>query len=521
MGKIGGSSWLTVVKRAFRSPTKEAAAREKRSSRRREEHEQDHEEEKKRGKRRWIFRKHLNQQQTVIQHTASVTATTTAVTKQTNINPHVHSIDHHAYDDDQRQAAERSHALAVAMATTAAAKAAVATAQAAVEVIRLTRPSYNIKEHFSAIAIQTAFRGYLARRALRALKGLVKLQALVRGHNVRKRAEMTLQCMQAMLRVQARVLDQRIAKRLSYEGTSVDSLSRSPNDRVGIRKSLAREESSFNSEEWDDIEALLAKTREAALKRESALSHAFSHQMWRTDCEQAESEPDPEGWIRRSKQFSWESKGRTSCDQIIEPIKTVEIDTYGPCSYSTPISQNRSQYYHHSSYQQQQSPHLYSLTSLAHKSHDSNFSLQSPFTQSPARPRNAHNNIHQSVISPRFTNARADIRNNNNNNNNNNPMTPNYMASTASVKARLRSQSAPRQRPDLANLEMEQRTGSVRRRLSFPVVLPESNESPCYAKRVSRSHPMAVQRRASVSYSRCSDSETSPLRNNELRRWLR
>lgn len=46
MGKIGGSSWLTVVKRAFRSPTKEAAAREKRSSRRREEHEQDHEEEK-------------------------------------------------------------------------------------------------------------------------------------------------------------------------------------------------------------------------------------------------------------------------------------------------------------------------------------------------------------------------------------------------------------------------------------------------------------------------------------------
>lgn len=43
MGKIGGSSsWLTVVKRAFRSPTKEA--NEKRSSRRREEHEADEEE---------------------------------------------------------------------------------------------------------------------------------------------------------------------------------------------------------------------------------------------------------------------------------------------------------------------------------------------------------------------------------------------------------------------------------------------------------------------------------------------
>jgi hypothetical protein len=56
-------------------------------------------------------------------------------------------------------AAEQRHAIAVAVATAAAAE--VATAQAAVEVARLTRPSYHTRERSAAIVIQTAFRGYL------------------------------------------------------------------------------------------------------------------------------------------------------------------------------------------------------------------------------------------------------------------------------------------------------------------------------------------------------------------------
>ncbi|KAG7035753.1 Protein IQ-DOMAIN 1, partial [Cucurbita argyrosperma subsp. argyrosperma] len=108
-------------------------------------------------------------------------------------------------------AGDRNHAIAVAAATAAAAEAAVAAAQAAAKVVRLAgygRP-YS-KEERAATVIQSYYRGHLARCALRALKGLVRLQALVRGYNVRKQAQMTMRCMQALVRVQTRVRARRL-----------------------------------------------------------------------------------------------------------------------------------------------------------------------------------------------------------------------------------------------------------------------------------------------------------------------
>ncbi|KAF7813885.1 protein IQ-DOMAIN 14-like [Senna tora] len=82
---------------------------------------------------------------------------------------------------------------------------------AAVAVVRLTSQGRGTMfagaghEKWAAVKIQTVFRGFLARKALRALKGLVKIQALVRGFLVRKQATATLHSMQALMRAQATV----------------------------------------------------------------------------------------------------------------------------------------------------------------------------------------------------------------------------------------------------------------------------------------------------------------------------
>ncbi|XAR67061.1 hypothetical protein NMG60_11013486 [Bertholletia excelsa] len=119
-----------------------------------------------------------------------------------------------SFYDETTENEQSKHAIAVAAATAAAADAAVAAAQAAVAVVRLTSNGRGTmfaggRERWAAVKIQSVFRAYLARKALKALKGLVKLQALVRGFLVRKQATATLLGMQALLRAQATVRAQK------------------------------------------------------------------------------------------------------------------------------------------------------------------------------------------------------------------------------------------------------------------------------------------------------------------------
>ncbi|XP_057804308.1 protein IQ-DOMAIN 17-like [Salvia miltiorrhiza] len=382
MGKKTGNSWLNAVKKAFRSPTNDDD--DKRSSRRRQ-HNEPEDEEKKRGKKRWIFRRHLSLE-TTIQHNVVKCANS------------ICSGEENLVRKQPRMDTEQKRAFAVAMATTAAAEAAVATA---VEIIRLSRPPLLVKQDKAALLIQKIFRGYLARRALMALRGVVKLQALIRGHNVRKRAKMTLQCIQSLVRVQAIVCDQR--RRLSCETTAtLGSMFR--NDSSRVSNSL-----DVGPTELEEIHALIQKAKECSLEQGKTLAHALSQQIWATEVEDSS----------RKTGYSWMRKDRNLCNNQRDSIKTIEVD-----SMFMPASLNGKRL---------------------------NLALQSPKTPTtrsiPCSPCYQHDTRRMSMSEKSCPLPR-----------------PNYMAATASAMARVRPNSAPRQRQSSPSREV---AGSARKRLSF------------------------------------------------------
>ncbi|KAL5715093.1 IQ-domain [Ranunculus cassubicifolius] len=182
------------------------------------------------------------------------------------------------------------HAWTAAIASTAAAEAALASAQAAVEVVRLSGTPWPYfkpmkgSRVLAATTIQTAFRGYLARKALRALKGLVRLQAIVRGQAVRRQVITTLNGLQKLVKIQSQL---RVTKRSmegeqflenSYEMREMKPESNS--QRVSIGKLPPKE----------DIDALFFSKREALIKRERVKEYLLSHREMRNTKKVSESE---------------------------------------------------------------------------------------------------------------------------------------------------------------------------------------------------------------------------------------
>ncbi|RLM92485.1 protein IQ-DOMAIN 1-like [Panicum miliaceum] len=269
MGKKG--KWFSAVKKVFGSSApdgKEAKAEKADNSK---------------SRRRWPFRKsrHSDPSTSTVSGTAPLAPLPPPPPIQLT-QPHSQEIkDVKPVETDSEQ---NKHAYSVALASAVAAEAAAVAAQAAAEVVRLTavttaapKMPVTSREELAAIKIQTAFRGYLARRALRALRGLVRLKSLVDGNAVKRQTAHTLHCTQTMTRVQTQIYSRRV--KLEEEKQALQRQLQLKHQRE-LEKMKIDEDWDHSHQSKEQIEASLVMKQEAALRRERALAYAFSHQ-WR------------------------------------------------------------------------------------------------------------------------------------------------------------------------------------------------------------------------------------------------
>ncbi|KAH6767205.1 hypothetical protein C2S52_018188 [Perilla frutescens var. hirtella] len=169
-----------------------------------------------------------------------------------------------------------NHTYPIAAAETELEIAATDAASDVVQVTAVAQFAGEPQAEVAAIKIQTAFRGYMARRALRALRGLVRLKSLVDGPTAERQTTNTLKCMQTLSRLQAQIQSRRI--RMLDENRALQ--------RQLLQKRAKELENLRMSEEWDDrvqskeeVEATLLHKFEAAMRRERALAYSYTHQQ--------------------------------------------------------------------------------------------------------------------------------------------------------------------------------------------------------------------------------------------------
>ncbi|OEL36216.1 hypothetical protein BAE44_0002761 [Dichanthelium oligosanthes] len=141
--------------------------------------------------------------------------------------------------------------------------------------VHVSQAEHESKEDMAATAIQSAFRAFLARRALRALKGIVLLQALIRGHAVRRQTEETLQCMQALVKAQARVRARQVRVALENQ-VAWKKIPEQDDHENHVREVEGGWCGSIGS--MEEMQAKALKRQEAAAKRERAMAYALTHQ---------------------------------------------------------------------------------------------------------------------------------------------------------------------------------------------------------------------------------------------------
>ncbi|XVE58595.1 hypothetical protein DITRI_Ditri04bG0182100 [Diplodiscus trichospermus] len=350
------------------------------------------------------------------------------------------------------------HAIAVAAATAAVAEAALAAAHAAAEVVRLTSGGdggaggsiIRLSQEMAAVKIQSAFRGYLARRALRALKALVKLQALVRGHIVRKQTADMLRRMQTLVRLQARARASR-----ANVTKSLDSAGKMSHSHNAVHARSVKDECQLRtySTKFDGPSILKRCGSNSNLRDIIDLEKTRMGSNW-LDCWMEES-------LRNNRRDAPLRYGHVDDEKS---DKILEVDTWKPrlnsqhsnrniraCQHSSALDYNQS-FMAYDSPRKLSGKASHLMPNLSSTEVLSLSSLKYPREKDEAVLRTADNSPQVLSASSRpgssarrspFTPSRSECSWGYFSGYSGHP---NYMANTESSRAKYRSQSAPRQR---------------------------------------------------------------------------
>ncbi|KAL4289978.1 hypothetical protein GQ457_14G026640 [Hibiscus cannabinus] len=337
----------------------------------------------------------------------------------------------------------KKHALAVAIATVAAAEAAIAAAQAAAEVVRLngsgnlktnheyasegereektldvppvSSSSSELESKFAATKIQAAFRGYLARKALRALKGIVRLQAIIRGWAVRRQALTALKCLQSIVNIQSQVCARRFQM---VEGAWQDDENR---QLLTFKDKIIKVDTN-SQRRWDD--SILTKDEADAIsltKKEGAIKRQVINDQNSTESKQKNGHGGLMYWTDQ-----WaDTKSKEVGVEHLDSVWTSNLK---------PTGESR-------------------CKQLGLKTFPRRYQYDAEGSDSPVPIRRRSFHGKQCSLGENRSFATS-------------PVVPTYMVATQSAKAKVRSMSSPKQRPETCYTQSESNS-PYKNKLSF------------------------------------------------------
>ncbi|KAK4387903.1 protein IQ-DOMAIN 14 [Sesamum angolense] len=395
----------------------------------------------------------------------------------------------------------------------ASSKAAVPkVAQRKKEVSYVQRPEPTLRnQQLSATKIQAAYRGYMlikvakliwllwrnsidyvimfalliSKTEFQSLEGLVRLQGVVRGQNVKRQTANAMKQMQLLVRVQTQIQSRRI-QMLENQTLQQQAYRNDREAESTLSKwTLNQLSEAGQNEDWDDsllkkeeVEERLRKKVEAVIKRERAMAYAYSQDVYsksllpkfivklmsfgfaETNPKSAQSQLD-----MRSNGFPWwwnwleRQLPPASTSQSQAAPRSIALTPPRAVSEYRPSAQLHSSNHKHDNHE-----------SLTPRSSRSAIPLRARQFQTPNRtpPANSPSGFKYSKPRASVANSAYDVPLKDDDSLMSCPpfSVPNYMIPTASAKAKARANSNPRERfPGTPGTP----GNDSRRRFSFPL----------------------------------------------------